>query len=80
MTVYIALLRGINVGGKNIIKMNDLKRVFESIGLIEVQTYIQSGNVLFKSSDEKEMLLNKIEREIKNVFGFSVTVILRTSQ
>jgi uncharacterized protein (DUF1697 family) len=46
MTVYIALLRGINVGGKNIIKMADLKRVFDSIGLCEVKTYIQSGNVL----------------------------------
>lgn len=80
MTVYIALLRGINVGGKNIIKMNDLKKVFESIGLNEVQTYIQSGNVLFKSNEEKGLLLKKIEHEIERVFGFSVTVILRTSQ
>lgn len=77
MTVYIALLRGINVGGKNIIKMNDLKKVFESIGLNEVQTYIQSGNVLFKSSEENELLLKKIEHEIEKVFGFSVTVIIK---
>ncbi|WCK53743.1 DUF1697 domain-containing protein [Aneurinibacillus sp. Ricciae_BoGa-3] len=46
MTIYIALLRGINVGGKNMIKMAELKRTFEEMGLSRVQTYIQSGNVL----------------------------------
>jgi uncharacterized protein (DUF1697 family) len=78
MTTYIALLRGINVGGKNIIKMADLKRVFESIGLGGVQTYIQSGNVLFKSDEVEEPLRKKIEHEIKTNFGFSVSVVLRT--
>ena len=48
MTTYIALLRGINVGGKNIIKMAELKKVFEKIGLCNVKTYIQSGNGFFK--------------------------------
>lgn len=47
MTRYLALLRGINVGGKNIIKMADLKACFESLGFADVVTYIQSGNVLF---------------------------------
>ena len=62
MIIYnIALLRGINVGGKNIIKMADLKRAFETIGLGSVQTYIQSGNVLFKSNEEEEPLRKKIE-------------------
>lgn len=79
MTVYIALLRGINVGGKNVIKMADLKRVFESIGLCEVKTYIQSGNVLFKSNESEESLCSKIEHEIEAVFGIPVKVILRTS-
>lgn len=79
MTTYIALLRGINVGGKNIIKMADLKRVFESIGLCEVKTYIQSGNVLFKSNEEEEALCNKIEHEIEAVFETPVKVILRTA-
>lgn len=79
MTVYIALLRGINVGGKNIIKMADLKQVFESIGLCEVKTYIQSGNVLFKSDETEELLCEKIEHEIETVFGISVKIILRTS-
>lgn len=79
MTIYIALLRGINVGGKNIIKMAELKRVFEAIGLYEVQTYIQSGNVLFKSNEGEEPLGKKIEHEIEAAFGFSVTVVLRTA-
>jgi uncharacterized protein (DUF1697 family) len=78
MTIYIALLRGINVGGKNIIKMAELKRVFEAIGLYEVKTYIQSGNVLFKSDEGEEALRKKIEHEIEVIFGFSVAVILRT--
>lgn len=78
MTTYIALLRGINVGGKNIIKMAQLKQVFEAIGLYEVQTYIQSGNVLFKSNEGEEYLCEKIEHELEMVFGFSVKVVLRT--
>lgn len=79
MTIYIALLRGINVGGKNIVKMADLKRVFEAIGLREVRTYIQSGNVLFKSDKEEKALRNKIEHEIEANFGYSVTIVLRTA-
>lgn len=79
MTVYIALLRGINVGGKNIIKMAELKRMFESLGLCEVHTYIQSGNVLFKSNEEEGTLREKIENSIAVTFGFPVPVILRTA-
>ncbi len=77
MTIYIALLRGINVGGKNMIKMANLKQMFESIGLCQVKTYIQSGNVLFKSSEAEEALCSKIQHEIEKVFGFSIKVILR---
>lgn len=79
MTIYIALLRGINVGGKNIIKMAELKRIFEAIGLSEVQTYIQSGNVLFKSNDEEEFVRKNIENEIEVNFGLTITVVLRTA-
>jgi uncharacterized protein (DUF1697 family) len=79
MTIYIALLRGINVGGKNIIKMANLKQMFEAMGFCEVKTYIQSGNVLFKSNEEEELLRKKIEHEIEVTFGFSVIVILRTA-
>lgn len=80
MTIYIALLRGINVGGKNIIKMADLRRVFQTMGLSEVQTYIQSGNVLFKSNLEEEPLYLMIEQGIEAAFGFSVAVILRKAE
>lgn len=80
MNTYLALLRGINVGGKNVIKMKDLKQVLEAIGLCEVETYIQSGNVLFKSNDNRELLISKIEKEIESKFGFSVTIIIRTAE
>ena len=79
MAAYIALLRGINVGGKNIIKMAELKQVFEAIGLCEVKTYIQSGNVLFRSNEEEEPLRKRIENEIELTFGFPVSVVLRTA-
>ncbi|HLO02611.1 MAG TPA: DUF1697 domain-containing protein [Symbiobacteriaceae bacterium] len=78
MTTYIALLRAINVSGKNIIKMADLKQMFERMGLARVQTYIQSGNVLFQSTEEAAPLRQRIEAEIQSVFGLTVTVILRT--
>lgn len=80
MTVNIALLRGINVGGKNIIKMAELKKAFEALGFKEVKTYIQSGNVLFKSDETEEALQYIIEHKIEEVFGISVNVILRTSE
>ncbi|MDP4143408.1 MAG: DUF1697 domain-containing protein [Bacillota bacterium] len=80
MTIYIALLRGINVGGKNKIKMADLKKMFEDLGLSEVKTYIQSGNVIFKSNETEEALRNKIEQGIETVFGFSIAVILITAE
>jgi uncharacterized protein (DUF1697 family) len=80
MTIYIGLLRGINVGGKNMIKMAELKRMFEAMGLSRVQTYIQSGNVLFESEEEEEPLRKRIEHEIEVAFGFLVTVILRTAE
>ncbi|KAB2459845.1 DUF1697 domain-containing protein [Bacillus sp. CH126_4D] len=78
MTIYIALLRGINVGGHKVIKMADLKEMFESIGLKQVKTYIQSGNIVFKSKGNITFLKERIQSEIKNVFGFDVPVMLRT--
>jgi Uncharacterized protein conserved in bacteria len=79
MAVYIALLRGINVGGKNIIKMADLKKMFESLGFSSVQTYIQSGNVLFQSDEDQQALTGQIETEIKAAFHIDAAVILRTT-
>ncbi|MFB6366107.1 DUF1697 domain-containing protein [Paenibacillus elgii] len=80
MTIYIALLRGINVGGHNKIKMAELKRTLETMGLHRVQTYIQSGNVLFESEESPETLRLRIEEEIRAVFGISITVVLRMAE
>ena len=65
MTLYIALLRGINVGGHKVIKMAELKRVFESIGLKQVKPYIQSGNIVFESEEDINFLKDRIQTEIK---------------
>ncbi|WP_026564689.1 DUF1697 domain-containing protein [Bacillus sp. UNC41MFS5] len=80
MTIYIALLRGINVGKNNRIKMADLKNLLETIGLEKVKTYIQSGNVLFEASDDSARLSQRLEEEISKTFGFPVPVILRTAE
>ena len=80
MTIYIGLLRGINVGGHHKIKMADLKNLLESLGLQKVKTYIQSGNVLFESVEEAEQLSKKMEEELNNTFGFPVPVVIRTAE
>lgn len=77
MHIYIALLRGINVGGKNKIKMVDLKGACEEIGLHKVQTYIQSGNILFQSDEEENTLKEKIEKQMEAVFKLSIPVVIR---
>ncbi|GAB6009840.1 DUF1697 domain-containing protein [Dysgonomonas reticulitermitis] len=78
MTKYVVLLRGINVGGKNMIKMPDLKQAFVSIGMLEVSTYIQSGNVLFSSDKNEKELIPELESVISKFFGLDIPVILRS--
>ncbi|GIP47306.1 hypothetical protein D3C76_33810 [compost metagenome] len=78
MTIHIALLRGINVGGKNIIKMAELKRSLTEQGFSEVQTYIQSGNILFASEEEGALGL-RMEEVIRRDFGLDIPVVLRTA-
>lgn len=74
---YIALLRGINVSGHNMIKMADLKRVFANLGFSNVQTYLQSGNVVFDSVKKFGSEIRIIiENEILTAFGLSVPVIV----
>ncbi|WP_243644300.1 DUF1697 domain-containing protein [Paenibacillus pinisoli] len=78
VTIYMALLRGINVGGKNKIKMAELRESLAAIGLQRVQTYIQSGNILFESAQEELPLRERIERQIEADFGLSIKVVMRT--
>ena len=79
MTNYVAFLRGINVGGKRLIKMDDLRRVIESLGLKKVRTFIASGNVLFATSQtNREALRKKIEKKLLTAFGHDVPVVLQT--
>lgn len=79
MIKYVALLRGINVGGSKLIKMAELGRIFTSLGLKNVKTYIQSGNVLFESSKTDPIALTKeIEKGLHAAVGFEVPVVLRT--
>ena len=75
---YVAFLRGINVGGKNIIKMADLKQMFAILGINDVSTYIQSGNVIFSSDDDEASLISQIELAIQQTFNLSISVVLRT--
>ncbi|GIP23875.1 DUF1697 domain-containing protein [Paenibacillus sp. J22TS3] len=77
--IYIALLRGINVGGNNKIKMADLKKALEDAGFLRVKTYIQSGNVLFESDKTEAELVPELEGIIHTAFGISLKVILRTA-
>jgi uncharacterized protein (DUF1697 family) len=76
----IAILRGINVGGRRKILMSELKELLKELGLKEIETYIQSGNVIFstKSVEENFLLEEKIESSIKKRFNFDVPVIIRT--
>jgi len=75
---YVSMLRGINVGGHKIIKMPQLKELYESSGLTDVKTYIQSGNVIFRSRRKDPALVRRgIETAIEKSFGFPATVIIR---
>lgn len=79
MTTYVALLRAINLGKRNKVKMATLRELLESMGLENVQTYIQSGNVIFDSEETAEHLTQQLEQEIQSAFGFLVPVIIRTA-
>ena len=77
MKTYIALFRGINVGGNNVLPMKELVARLESIGAQNVKTYIQSGNAVFQSQETNASLLsNKISAAIKKSHGFEPQVFL----
>lgn len=77
MTTHLALLRGINVSGHNIMKMEALKMTLEAIGFHNVQTYIQSGNVFVDTDEENSAAVGfKIKQEIFKAFGHEVPVVV----
>jgi uncharacterized protein (DUF1697 family) len=77
----VSLLRGINVSGQKIIRMADLRALYEGLGLGQVATYIQSGNVVFESSEtDRDFLQKKIQDGISDAYGFTVPVELRSHQ
>jgi uncharacterized protein (DUF1697 family) len=81
MARYISILRGINVGGNRKILMKDLKSLYEGLGFSKVETYIQSGNVIFDADEtETSVLENKFHKVIAETFGFDVPVIVRTAE
>ena len=79
MNTYIALLRGINVAGQKKVPMAELRALLTKEGLENVQTYIQSGNVIFKSAEsDTQKLETKIYEAIKKHFGFEVPILIKT--
>ncbi len=79
MGTYVALLRGINVGGKNLIKMAELKACLEAGGFEDVATYIQSGNVVFRSArSAPAALTRRVEELLTETFDYRASVVLRS--
>ncbi|MBI9010580.1 MAG: DUF1697 domain-containing protein [Clostridiales bacterium] len=78
--MYISFLRGINVSGKNKIEMNALKILYEALGFKEVNTYLNTGNVIFSSSLPKGDIGIKIEEAIQSKFDLDIEVIVRSKE
>lgn len=78
MTLYMAFLRGINVGGNHIVKMGELKGILEEAGMRRVQTYIQSGNILFESDEMPTKLEERFEQILQGAFGFPMPTMIRS--
>lgn len=78
---YIALLRGINVSGSNLIKMDALKKSLETLGFFNIRTYIQSGNIIFQSEENSaSTLAQKIREKIQQDFNLQVPAMVKTSE
>ena len=79
MAKLVALIRGINVGGRHKVAMSDLRAWFEGAGCRDVSTYIQSGNVVFDRAGAKDKIEADLERRLKSETGFDLSVIVRTA-
>ena len=80
MKRYVALLRGINVGGTHPVDMKRLKVLFESSGYHEVSTYINSGNVIFTAEEQPARIRENIVRSIEKEFGFVVPALIKSQR
>jgi uncharacterized protein (DUF1697 family) len=78
MKTYIVLLRGINVAGKNKLPMAELRTLLNSLEFKNVQTYIQSGNIILETDKSKEAICKIIKNKIKTKFNYDVPVLIRT--
>lgn len=76
---HIALLRGLNVGGKNKLPMKDLAALFSAAGASKVQTYIQSGNVVFQAADGAAMVGARVSQAILKQAGLRIPIVVRSS-
>lgn len=80
-TKYVALLRGINVGGNNIIKMVDLVKTFEKLGFTTVRSYIQSGNVLFTAQEKDPRVVEvQLEQALTKAHKYAATVVVKSEK
>ena len=81
MPVAISMLRGVNLGPHRRLKMDALRTMYESIGLLNPQTYVQSGNVIFATKErDLAKVAKRIESAIERTFGFSSDVMIRTAE
>ena len=78
MTTFVALLRGINVGGKHSVPMQDLRDILDGLGCKDVETYIQSGNAVFNSAEDAQVLAAQVSSAIEQKFGFAPRVHILT--
>jgi len=74
---YVALLRGINVGGKRKMEMGKLREIFERLGFDNVSTYINSGNIIFESEEKSDEILKKVEVKLEKQYGEKVPTLIR---
>ncbi len=81
VSLFVALLRGINVGGKHKVPMAHLRKSFEAMGFTHVQTLLNSGNVIFQASSEDAIQLeNKITENLEKEYGFPIPVLIREKE
>ena len=77
---YIALLRGINVGGHHMVEMKRLKALMESMGYCNVRTYLNSGNVLFETNDDRRQIQEAVPKALEVEFGFEIATLIKSEE